>query len=121
MKNFEKLIKKYFILIIILLPLRKMGVFFIMVFGQEFLLDYFGTFEEYEQGYPLLLDKVEMLNVYLINLIIAIIVLIDIKPRGKLIGIPMLTFLTPIFGLVLFFIQKFYSLNRLSLNHEQAH
>lgn len=118
MKPLEELVKKYFILLIILLPLRKMGVFFIMYFGQEMMLNYFGSFEEYNQGYENLLGIIELFNIYLINIIISLIIIIDLKPNRKLIGIPILTALMPIFGITLFFLQKYYSLNYLKLKNE---
>lgn len=120
MSNFERLIKKYFILLIVLLPLRKMGVFLVMAFGQEAMLDYFGSFEEYQLGYEKLLWTIEIINIYSINLLIALIVLLDLKHSRKLIGIPVLTVLMPIFGLTLFFVQKFYSLNYLKINNERS-
>jgi hypothetical protein len=121
MKSFEKLIKKYFILLIVLLPLRKIAVAITITFGQKILLDHFGTFEEYEQGYHAFLDRIELFNIYLINSIIAIIIAIDLKGNRKLIGILLLTFINPVFGVTLFFIQQYYIINNLNVNHEQTH
>jgi len=111
MEKFDRLVKKYFILLLILLPLRKMGVFFIMVFGQEMMLEHFGSFEEYQLGYVNLLDQIELINVYAINVIISLIIVVDLKPTKKSFGIPILTALLPVVGVTFFMIQQFYLKN----------
>ena len=79
-----------------------------LTFGQEWTLDYFGSYEAYKTGYLNLMSNIETFNFYFLNIIIAIFILFDLKAYKKLIGIPILTAIIPIYGVSLFMIHQYY-------------
>jgi hypothetical protein len=102
------MVKKYFILLIILLPLSRLGAPLTMILGRKFVESFHLSLTNYENNYEHLVDSIDMIVFYFITSILEIIVFIDLKKNWRLIGIPILTILNPGIGVILFLLRDFY-------------
>jgi hypothetical protein len=105
---YRVMVKKYFILLIIILPLSRLGAPLTMILGRKFVESFHLSLTYYANNYEHLVDSIDMIFFYFITSILGIIVFIDLKKNWKLIGIPILTILNPGIGVILFLLRDFY-------------
>jgi hypothetical protein len=113
MQEFYKKIKKYFILLLIFIPLSRILVALILNFGPQIITSLNLSPEIMNsENIGQFAMIVELIAYYLCSLIITINILMDLKENRKLIGISLLTFLFPVFGVTLFLIQQYYWISK---------
>lgn len=59
-------------------------------------------------GFLKIVDVAELITSYLFKTLLGIIVFIDLKKNWRLIGIPLLTIILPVFGVTLFIVRNYY-------------
>lgn len=107
MKDFNKIVKKYFILLVIFGPLSKLGYALTVLYGQKAVIEYYGTINLYVENYDYFCWAIETINKYLIYLILSLFVFIDLKQYKSVFAIALLTALNPIYGITLFLIFQY--------------
>ncbi|MBC8489721.1 MAG: hypothetical protein H8D45_27190 [Bacteroidetes bacterium] len=103
------MIKKYFILLLIFIPLSRVLTGLAMMLGPRLLIEMYSSPEEYMNNFDALLSNIEIISFYASTTILSLVVFVDLKRNIKLIGIPILTILSPVFGVTLYMIQYYYT------------
>lgn len=102
------MIKKYFILLVIILPLTQIGSPLVMVLDPKVFLSSIMSSGDPTNAYRHIVEVAGLISFYLFTTLLGIILFIDLKKNWKLIGIPLLTIMNPVFGVTLFIVRNYY-------------
>jgi hypothetical protein len=102
------MIKKYFILLIIILPLIQIIPALFMVLGPRYFIDFYSSPEIFILNFENTLINIERVTSVTLRSLLGLAVFLDLKQDWKLIALPFFTILSPIAGVTLFIIRYYF-------------
>lgn len=92
----------------IILPLTTIGSPLVMALGPEVFLSSIMSSGDPANAFKHIVEVAGLISFYLFTTLLGVILFIDLKKNWRLIGIPLLAIMNPVFGVTLFIVRNYY-------------